>query len=198
VKTGEEGANNYSPVQLCRRCGICCKKGGPSFHSEDKFLIEEGFILSKYLYTIRIGERVYDNVKGRLLPTDSEIIKIRGKNGTWTCVFFDERENRCDIYENRPTECRVLKCWDTREIEKIYCKNRLTRKELLSEVKGLWELIEDHESRCSHLMLNQLLKEADIRKEEIRLMLAYDKEIHKALKKLIFYGYNQIGDTQLF
>lgn len=165
------------PISSCRRCGTCCKKGGPSFHSQDKFLIRDGVILSKHLYTIRKGETVYDNVKGRLCPAESEIIKIKGRNGRWTCVFFDENKTSCEIYDNRPAECHALKCWDTREIERIYCRNRLSRKDLLSEIKGLWELIEDHESRCSYRKLRQLLRQSSENKEEIQLMLAYDREI---------------------
>jgi hypothetical protein len=47
-------------------------------------------------------------------------------------------------------ECKVLKCWDTRDIEKIYAKNRLTREDLISSVEGLWELVEGHQERCSY------------------------------------------------
>jgi len=137
-------------IKECIRCGTCCKKGGPSFHLEDKILIEKGSIPSKYLYTIREGELSYDNVKERLLPASSDIIKIKGKKDSLTCIFFNEQENECTIYDNRPLECRVLKCWDTREIEKIYSKNRLTRKDLISTIDGLWDLIENHQTQCSH------------------------------------------------
>ncbi len=56
-------------------------------------------------------------------------------------------------------ECRVLKCWDTREIEKIYDKNRLTRRELISGIKWIWDLIEEHEKRCSYEKIGRLAKE---------------------------------------
>jgi Fe-S-cluster containining protein len=137
-------------ITQCIRCGTCCKKGGPSFHLEDKILIEKGIILSKYLYTIREGELFYDNVKESILPASSDIIKIKGQKNSWTCIFFNEKENECTIYDNRPLECRALKCWDTREIEKIYSKNRLTRKDLISTIEGLWDLVEDHHKRCSY------------------------------------------------
>jgi len=127
-------------ITECSRCGTCCKKGGPCFHLEDKILIEKGIILSKYLYTIREGELFYDNIKECILPAVSDIIKIKGQKESWTCIFFNEKENECTVYDNRPIECRALKCWDTREIEKIYSKNRLTRKDLLSNVEGLWGL----------------------------------------------------------
>jgi len=137
-------------ITECIRCGTCCKKGGPSFHIEDKMLIEKGIILSKYLYTIRNGELSYDNVKESILPAASDIIKIKGQKDSWTCIFFNEKENECTIYDNRPLECQSLKCWDTREIEKIYSKNRLTRKDLISTIEGLWGLIEDHQNQCSY------------------------------------------------
>lgn len=137
----------------CRRCGTCCKKGGPSFHLEDKVLIEKGIILSKHLYTIRKGELSFDNVKGCILPASSDIIKIKGHKGSWTCVFFDEKNHECTIYDTRPMECRVLKCWDTREIEKIYAKNRLTRKDLISSIEGLWDLVEGHQKQCGYDLL---------------------------------------------
>jgi len=140
-------------MKECKQCGTCCKKGGPSFHLEDKYLIDKGIIPSKYIYTIRKGERSYDNVKECFFPASSDILKLKGQKGSWTCVFFSEINHRCKIYEHRPMECKVLKCWDTREIENIYAKNRLTRQDLISSVEGLWELVEGHQERCSYDML---------------------------------------------
>ncbi len=56
----------------CLRCGTCCEKGGPGLHQEDRMLIEKGQIPAKYLYAIRKGERVYDNVKGCLVAAGSD------------------------------------------------------------------------------------------------------------------------------
>ncbi len=143
----------HTGITECIRCGTCCRKGGPSFHLEDKMLIEKGIIPSKYIYTIRKGERAYDNIKECLLPASSDILKLKGQKSSWACVFFNEKDNNCTIYDQRPIECRVLKCWDTREIEKIYAKNRLTRKDLMSSIEGLWEIVEGHQERCSYDML---------------------------------------------
>jgi len=148
-------------ISECKRCGTCCKKGGPCFHIEDKKLIEKGVIPIKYLYTIREGELAYDNIKGCLVPVTSDLIKIKGQNDSWECVFFNENENSCKIYDKRPVECRVLKCWDTREIELIYSENRLTRKDLVYKVEGLWDLIEEHQSRCSYDKIKHFVKELD-------------------------------------
>jgi Fe-S-cluster containining protein len=168
----------------CRRCGTCCKKGGPSFHIEDKVLVEKGIILSKHLYTIRKGERSFDNVKGCILPASTDIIKIKGRKGSWTCVFFDEKNNECTIYDTRPMECRVLKCWDTREIEKIYAKNRLTRKDLISSIEGLWDLVEDHQKQCAYDLLTIFVDALNKDKKDVALIgileiIEHDKKIRE-------------------
>lgn len=171
-------------ITECIRCGTCCKKGGPSFHIEDKMLIEKGIILLKYLYTIRDGELSYDNVKESILPAASDIIKIKGQKDSWTCIFFNEKENECTIYDNRPLECRALKCWDTLEIEKIYFKNRLTRKDLISTIEELWGLVEDHQKRCSYIKLKLFIDALNKDKKDETLkgildIIEYDARIRE-------------------
>jgi Fe-S-cluster containining protein len=134
----------------CRQCGTCCRKGGPSFHLEDRTIIDEGLIQARDLFTIRQGEPAHENVQGGISPVETDIIKIKGKKGVWECTFLDEKTNRCTIYKNRPVECRALTCWDTRKIEAIYNRTRLTRKDLLENVAGLWELVQDHQRRCDY------------------------------------------------
>lgn len=171
-------------ISECIRCGTCCEKGGPCFHIEDRMLIEKGKIPSKYLYTIRKGELAHDNVKGCLKPVDSDIIKIKGKKDSWTCIFFDEVKKGCTIYDDRPLECRALKCWDARELEQIYADTRLTRKDLVSEVKGLWDLIQEHQARCDYEKIRNLIKDladgkrAGTRRELLEI-INYDAEIRK-------------------
>ena len=171
-------------ISECARCGICCEKGGPCFHLEDRMLIEKGKIPSKYLYTIRRGELAHDNVKGCLKPVESDIIKIKGKEESWTCIFFDEGKKGCTIYDVRPLECRVLKCWDIRELEQIYTNTRLTRYDLVSEVKGLWDLINDHQSRCDYKKIQSLMKDlagsnSNDAQRKIQEIIRYDDEIRK-------------------
>lgn len=147
--------------QECARCGTCCRKGGPSFHHADKELIDNGLIPSSHLYTIREGELAHDNVKQAVQPVDSDIIKIKGKDDTWICRFLNETDNTCTIYASRPQECRVLQCWDTKEIERIYAENRLTREDLISEIEGLWNLVVDHQKRCDYRIIGKLIKTID-------------------------------------
>jgi Fe-S-cluster containining protein len=176
-------------ITECRRCGTCCRKGGPSFHAEDRDLIETGAIPLKFLYTIRPGELAYDHIRGALLPVTSDIIKIKGQDQSWRCVFYNDSDSTCRIYEKRPLECRSLKCWDTREIERLYKKDRLTRKDLLKGVNGLWELIEDHENRCSYLKLTHLVmqlkeKQSGQTTSQIAEIFEYDNQLRKlALEK---------------
>ncbi len=173
----------------CRRCGTCCRKGGPSFHHEDRHLVERGIIEARSLYTIRKGEPAWDNVLGRVMPVDSDIIKIKGKKGGWACIFFDEAGKCCTIYEHRPVECRTLKCWDTRDIEKIYNRNRLIRQELIGQVRDLWSLVENHQARCSYDTVYEIVNrlhaaphEKDVM-DRLYDMLEYDRQIRTMMSE---------------
>lgn len=145
-----------SSDHACQRCGTCCRKGGPALHRQDAPLINEGRIPAEALYTIRPGEPVQDNVAGRPSFAEDDIIKIKGNDDGWCCRFLEDATNRCTIYDHRPVECRALQCWDTRAIEALYDCERLTRRNLLQGVEGLWELIEDHERRCNYRQINEL------------------------------------------
>jgi Fe-S-cluster containining protein len=177
-------ARTEKPDTACKRCGTCCQKGGPSFHQADKALIESGQIPSKCLYTIRKGEMAYDNVRQCLEPVDSDIIKIKGKDNSWTCLFFDEAQAACTIYESRPLECRVLKCWDTAELEALYARKRLKREDLLADIEGLWDLIKNHHQRCNYDTILALVKAiksdrtGDVR-QKLAELIQFDNEIRK-------------------
>lgn len=147
-------------------------------------LIDTGAIPSRCLFTIRKGESAYDNVQGCLMPVDSDIIKIKGQADSWTCVFFDESGKQCTIYDDRPRECRALKCWDTRELEKIYARHRLTREDLISEVEGLWDLIQDHQQRCDYLKIKKLIDDLngpsqERARKQLLEIIQFDAEIRK-------------------
>jgi Fe-S-cluster containining protein len=147
-------------------------------------LIEKGVIPTRYLCTIRKGELANDNVRGGLMRVESDIIKIKGKNNSWVCIFFDGEEKICTIYNDRPLECRALKCWDTREIEQIYARNRLTRKDLISAIEGLWDLVEDHQERCDYEKIQKLIEglagsnRKNTRRELLEI-IHYDAEIRE-------------------
>ncbi len=170
-------------VQECRRCGTCCKKGGPALHVEDRDLVENGQLPLTDLYTLRRGEMARDNVRGTLQPLKEEIIKVKARQaGGWTCRYYADHRETCRIYSTRPIECRALQCWDTREIERMYALGRLCRKDLLERLDGLWDLVEEHERRCSYEKLDrftrQLKKDGnEIDADKVLEILQYDTEL---------------------
>ncbi len=163
----------------CRQCGTCCRKGGPAIHREDKKLLENGYIPLSYLFTIRKDEPVYDNVQGCIISAPADIIRIKSRESSTTCVFFNPEFNNCNIYPKRPLECRMLECWNTRSIEEIYDKGRLSRQELLANTHHINDLVEYHENRCAYLIIKKLihqLNQGDKKNalENIREILAFD------------------------
>lgn len=178
------GTPSTTDLTDCRRCGTCCRKGGPGLHLEDHPLVDSGKIPLKNLLTLRKGEPVYDNVTGNISPAVTDIIKIKGiHKNTSDCVFYDRPQKCCRIYDHRPVECKALKCWDTRRIEDIYNCRRLTRRHLLSKIKGLWELVEDHQQHCDYVYIAELV--AKIRQklkvqeatEDLLELIRYDKHL---------------------
>ena len=170
----------------CKQCGTCCKKGGPSFHTQDRRLVDDGLIPGQDLFTIRKGEPALENVQDRLISTNTDIIKIKGKPGSWECLYYNRRSRECRIYKNRPEECRVLTCWDTGPIEALYTTPHLTREDLLSGVQGVWELIEDHQNRCDYetiLKLQERVKTHSDKTAKSRIweLVAYDRQIRRTL-----------------
>jgi Fe-S-cluster containining protein len=179
-RTRFDSADTHS----CLRCGTCCRKGGPAFHLADRPLIESGTIPLRDLFTIRKGERVKDPIRGVVRPVDTELIKIRGGANTWTCTYFDERDSCCRIYTGRPLECRLLKCWDTTDVEEMTARECLTRRHLLEGVAGLWDLVAEHEARCSCEKLGEMManfkKERQQRtKKAIAEILNYDRHLRQ-------------------
>ena len=175
-----------SSRSTCSRCGTCCRKGGPALHQEDRERVEQGAIHTRHLYTIRKGEWATDPVQGGLIRVDGDIIKIKGRGESWACRFLDDRTGACRIYADRPLECRLLECRDTARLEQAYRRGRLSRRDLLADVKGLWELIEDHERRCDVDGIRRLLERKPGRgragvESELAGMVRYDAEIRRLM-----------------
>lgn len=133
-------------ISSCVRCGQCCIKGGPALHNEDLILIRNNVLPFNALFTIRAGEPVYHPVEARLIPAPTELIKIKGVAGSWACVFFDSIDKACGIYEERPIECRNLKCWDTKDAVGLFMNRVLSRKTIIQN-DVLEEIISAYEDR---------------------------------------------------
>ncbi len=130
----------------CRKCGNCCKKGGPALHAQDLPLIRSGKIPMSALITIRKGELAHHPING-LQPVNVELVKIIGAGRQWNCCYYDETVG-CTVYDHRPHACRVLKCWDTEEILAIVEKDTLTRFDILEPDDPLIAVIREHERIC--------------------------------------------------
>lgn len=151
--------NQDEPRTHCIRCGTCCTKGGPTLHKGDLVFFKNGILKRSHVYTLRKGEMVYNNIRDTLFVLPEEIIKIKGKDNKWTCMFYNHDQKACTIYEHRPIECRLLKCWDTRELEDIFMKKLLQRKHVISPHDGILEIVAAHERRCSYTTLERLVKQ---------------------------------------
>ncbi len=132
----------------CKRCGICCTKGGPALHRKDLPLIKSGKIPRSRLITIRVGELVYKPFSETPQAANCELIKICGTGRDWQCYYFDSQEKGCRIYDNRPITCSILQCWDTTEIEKHVEKDTISRFDLLRQDEPMYNIVKEHESLC--------------------------------------------------
>ncbi|SMF15807.1 Putative zinc-or iron-chelating domain-containing protein [Desulfovibrio gilichinskyi] len=176
-------------MKECKQCGTCCRKGGPALHSQDLQLLnsESGIDLTD-IVTLRKGEMVYDQPEGAVVPLKSEILKIKGTGQEWVCKFLAPSTQACRIYKNRPLECQVLFCGDPEPLLKIYDKERITRKDVLPEGHPVFEIIEEHDQKCSPQKLAELAKNilenwensAELQVDLLE-MLVYDKSIRDLL-----------------
>jgi Fe-S-cluster containining protein len=123
-----------------------------------------------------------DNVRGYAAPLEDEIIKIKGRDGSWACCFYDTTTHACRIYDARPVECRALACWNTADIEKMYAQNRLKRQDLLGSISGLWEVVQTHEQRCAYREIEKWVSQInrnnhDGAKAALSEIVAYDQHL---------------------
>ena len=174
----------------CRCCGTCCRKGGPALHIEDREWVTSGTIPLAALMTIRRHEPSYDNVIGRLVPAATDIIKVKAHSAQrQACRFYRFDPPGCSIYAQRPLECHALQCWDTRDIEAIYQRDRLTRQHLLAGHADIWDLIVEHETRCNYWRLARLAKQVHKDKnsatasDSMLAMIRYDQSLRDTVKE---------------
>ncbi len=130
----------------CKRCGMCCKKGGPALHSQDLKLVHGGQLPIDKLITIRKGELAHNPLTGAVQPVKSELVKIKGTGKDWRCTYFNNAARGCTIYGSRPLSCRTLKCWSPDELLEIVEKDTLTRMDILTDDDPLRRLLMEHES----------------------------------------------------
>ncbi|MGB5984783.1 MAG: hypothetical protein WBG37_05710, partial [Desulfobacterales bacterium] len=109
------------------------------------------------LETLRQGQKVRDNVRNELIRLTSDIIKIKSVAGNSACIYLTPAHT-CEIYDQRPQECRLLKCWDTEALVHSYRRNRLTRRDLIGNIPKLWDLVQTHQTRCDYARIYPLIQ----------------------------------------
>jgi Fe-S-cluster containining protein len=146
-----------SPRTHCIRCGTCCMKGGPTLHEEDATLFTKGILKTSHVYTLRKGE-VVRNIDDSLFVLEQEIIKIKGQGEAWSCMFYDDDQRACRIYDRRPLECQALKCWDLRGFNEVMARPCLQRRDLIKPDDGILKIIGVHDQRCAYETLESAVE----------------------------------------
>ena len=125
-----------SPLEapVCRRCGMCCLRGGPTLMQADLPRLTGNVLTLETLVCLRAGEWARDDARGELRPLDRECIKVAGLGGQahpWRCRFYRDASG-CGIYAHRPVQCSALFCMNTDPLEDL-----LAREPLLDRAKVL-------------------------------------------------------------
>jgi Fe-S-cluster containining protein len=171
----------YATRPHCIRCGTCCTKGSPTLLKEDLELLRDTALKPEHLITIRKGEETYSHRTDSLAATPEELIKIREKPDSRTCVFFEPRDKSCGIYEMRPAQCREQECWNPDRAENPREELPLQRDDLLGAMGSLWDLIRRHEERCSHDELSRVMARLEATKgatvSDLMELLQFDDHV---------------------
>jgi Fe-S-cluster containining protein len=146
----------------------------------DAALFTKGVLTTDHVYTLRRGEVVRD-IDDALKVLKGEIVKIKGQDeDSWACMFYKEQRKACKIYQDRPVECRALKCWDLRELKEVMASPYLQRRDLISLSDGILRIMDVHEQRCAYETLEAAVKKLqgpDSHREVDRILdlLHYDQ-----------------------
>lgn len=171
----------YATRPYCIRCGRCCVSGSPILLEDDQELFVKNILRPVHVMTIRKGEITYSAVSRELSPAGTEMIKIREIPAGKTCIFYEPEAKACAIYASRPMQCRTQQCWNPMNYETIAGKPQLERKGLLSVTGDLWEVIRQHEQRCSYTELARVMARLAATKgrtiAEVLDLLAYDDHV---------------------
>lgn len=164
-------------------------KGGPTLHKDDTILFTTGVLDKTHVYALRKGE-VVRNIDDTLMVLDREMIKIKGCGEAWSCMFFDDDDKACRIYEDRPVECRALQCWAPQGLIEVMARPCLQRKDLINPDDGILKIIEAHEQRCAYETLDSAVKRlqelgSEKAAQEILDVLKYDHYLRPFLSEKI-------------
>ncbi len=171
---------------VCERCGTCCRMNSPSLLKEDMGLFVSGILSYENTYTIRESERIRSRGDAEIYESFIELIKVKDKEGTSTCIFYDETDG-CRIYENRPSQCRMYNCWTQENISEGLENKALKRVDIFGSIDIIMKAIKMHEEKSSYKRLSEALEMLSEGNEdvldEIMDILQYDTYIRPFLKE---------------
>ncbi|WP_300155792.1 YkgJ family cysteine cluster protein [Solidesulfovibrio sp.] len=146
-------------VPACRRCGVCCRRGGPSLSRRDLPLVASGLLRPARLMVLRRGEHVADNVAGGVGPLAVELVRLRPGPDGRGCLFFRE-PHTCSVHSERPEQCRTLSCDAPGAVAATYLEDRLSRRDILASDDPLAALCAHHEAETDLVRLALLCRRA--------------------------------------
>lgn len=194
----------------CRRCGQCCRLGGPTLMRGDADRLLDGTLPLSGLVCLRRGEWArHDGSRGTtalaapgpdsLAPLASEMLKLAGTGGgphPWQCPHLQEAGGQaaCAIHGRRPLQCRTLFCQAPQAVEDLLATGDfLSRAELFARLApvepraSLWqELAEAYEQTCSAGVYLRLCQELATTPEvlAVRRELAEKERYDEAFRQL--------------
>jgi Fe-S-cluster containining protein len=171
----------YETRSYCIRCGVCCKNHAPTLLMDDMVLLNKNIIRPEHLFTVRKGEPGYCNFNDETVELESEMIKVKSKTGSNTCIFFQGFDRSCSIYENRPSQCRTQECWAGEST--LPMQALMSRKDIFERIEPLWKIICAHEKRCNHDEWKRGLSRLEATRghsvEELLAILRYDQTVRE-------------------
>ena len=132
--------------ESCVRCGECCEKGSPTLLSFDLALFQREVLTLNDVYTLRSGEKATTR-EGQVATLTEERLKVREVPGSRQCWFYLAANQTCRIYADRPEQCRRQQCWGEPS-PPTAPEELLQRRHLFADVPEMWNLIQEHQTRC--------------------------------------------------
>lgn len=114
------------------------------------------------------------------------MLKVREREKDGGCIFYQDEEKACAIYRRRPSQCRALACWDTREFMRVYGGHKATRKDVVEDTI-LMDLIMAHNKRCAYDQIEEVLRQIETAGEkaveEIIRTLKWDYDLRPLVSR---------------
>ncbi len=129
-------------------------------------ILRDHHAIFRHLVTIRAGEPVFNPVTNRVERAEREMVKVKGRGGSWCCSFYRREDSSCTIYDFRFLECRLLKCWDPSDLMRVMGRGTIRRSDVLNEGDPIRSVIALHDEECPLSELSALVVRAFVEDED--------------------------------